>query len=165
MLKAKGDSQYRSLHQTLLKRVRCRVPTAELAEDITQEAMLRVWRASKTGEIKSAIALGRTIADNLVIDFYRRRAFASEVEVEDTLVAFHPSPEQAAISSERVRQFRDCLQDMPPLRRDVFLRRRFHGQACAQIAQDLGLTPRAVEAHISRALRDLAKVINDVHHD
>ena len=52
-----------------------------------------------------------------------------------------------------------ALATMPPLRRDVLVRRRLQGQSCAAIARELGLSPKAVEKHITRGLADLHKAM------
>jgi RNA polymerase sigma-70 factor (ECF subfamily) len=49
---------------------------------------------------------------------------------------------------------------MQPLRREVFIRRRLHGQTHAEIAEALDLTPDAVEKHIVRGMRQLCEAID-----
>jgi RNA polymerase sigma-70 factor (ECF subfamily) len=48
-----------------------------------------------------------------------------------------------------------ALKVMPPLRREVFLRRRLDGIASATIAADLQLSLAAIEKHCTRAVVDL----------
>jgi RNA polymerase sigma-70 factor (ECF subfamily) len=48
-----------------------------------------------------------------------------------------------------------AIKVMPPLRREVFLRRRLDGVACAIIAADLEMSLAAVEKHCTRAVADL----------
>jgi len=48
---------------------------------------------------------------------------------------------------------------MPPLRREVLVRRRLHQQGCREIADALSLTPKAVEKHITRGLADLRRAM------
>ena len=50
------------------------------------------------------------------------------------------------------RVFRPTLLAMPPRTRRIFLMSRLRQQTYREIAQQLGITDKAVEHHISRAL-------------
>jgi RNA polymerase sigma-70 factor (ECF subfamily) len=56
---------------------------------------------------------------------------------------------------QRVEILVGALRVMPPLRREVFMRRRLDGIAGKTIADDLGLSAAAVEKHCTRAIADL----------
>lgn len=49
---------------------------------------------------------------------------------------------------------------MSPLRRDVFIRRRLHGESRQLIAKNLGVSEEAVKKHISRAMDMLKNAIS-----
>jgi RNA polymerase sigma-70 factor (ECF subfamily) len=44
---------------------------------------------------------------------------------------------------------------MPPLRREVLIRRRLNQESCRAIGEDLSMSAKAVEKHITRGLLDL----------
>jgi RNA polymerase sigma-70 factor (ECF subfamily) len=71
-----------------------------------------------------------------------------------------PLPDQMLLHKQRLQQFVQLLEEMPPLRREVFIRRRLHGQTHAEIAEALDLTPDAVEKHIVRGMRQLCEAID-----
>ncbi|HNR29338.1 MAG TPA: sigma-70 family RNA polymerase sigma factor [Candidatus Hydrogenedentes bacterium] len=57
---------------------RRRLPMGEGAEDIAQEAALRLWRAMAEGRVRESLrAYALRLVHNLVVDEYRRRAGAS----------------------------------------------------------------------------------------
>ena len=47
----------------------------------------------------------------------------------------------------------------PPLRREVFLRRRLDEQDAATVAEALGIGRSAVEKHVTRAVADLRRAL------
>ena len=71
-----------------------------------------------------------------------------------------PSPEQALNDQQRLRALKYFLADMPELRRNVLLRRRMKGETRAQIAAALNLSEDAVKKHITRALADLQRFLD-----
>jgi len=56
---------------------------------------------------------------------------------------------------QKVEVFGKALDAMPPLRRDVFIRRRLHGHSTRQIAAELDMNEAAVEKHVVRAMEQL----------
>jgi RNA polymerase sigma-70 factor (ECF subfamily) len=153
------EQRWGPLRARLIGYLRQRLNDSAAAEDIAQETLLRVVRVARGEALESAEALAFRIADNLVIDHYRSRSGRALEPIPEDLAAKVLTPEEALVSRQRAGQLLHAIRAMPRLRREVFLRRRYHGQSCQAIAASLGLTERAVEAHIARALRDLAAII------
>ena len=71
-----------------------------------------------------------------------------------------PSPvsvtsELEALETERILDI--VMESMPAQRRKAFLLSRLHGLAYKDIAEEMGISSKTVEKHISSALRDLKK--------
>ena len=113
---------------------------------------------SRLQKLVSIYALGFRIAANLLVDHHRRDSrYVAEREEEPASQA--PLPDRVLVGRQELAILNDALAAMPPLRRDVLVRRRLQGQSCAAIARDLGLSPKAVEKHITRGLADLHKAM------
>ena len=140
----------------LLRLIRRRVRDASLSEDIVQDAYLRyLGRSGPPAE--EGWALIRTIALNLIRDHFRAGARRSFEPIDEEHPADGHTPESAVMLRERVEWFSRAVEAMPPLQRDVFIRRRLHGQSAKEAAAELGLTPAAVDQHVARALVALQK--------
>jgi len=143
---------------TLSRYVRARTDRADVVEDVVQETLSRLVHQGRIQKLVSIYALGFRIAANLVIDHHRRdRRYVAEREEEPT--SQMPLPDRILAGRQELAILKDALAAMPPLRRDVLVRRRLQGQSCAVIARELGLNPKAVEKHITRGLADLHKAM------
>lgn len=128
-----------------------------LADDVAQETLLRMIEYSRGATIENRYALGLRIAENLVNEHFRRERRWGGVELTETIASLQPSPERVVEGREAVQTLTEALRRMPRLRRDIIVRRRVRHQSCAAIAEELGLSVKAVEKHVTRGLLDLNK--------
>jgi RNA polymerase sigma factor (sigma-70 family) len=151
-----GDCEEVQLREALQRFVDGRLRDRDAGEDIVQETYVRLYDYRRTRPVADVGAFCFTIARNLVHDHFRRRRAAPQTtELADTLACPQPRAEEILDYRQRVEILVRALGVMPPLRREVFLRRRLDGLPCATIAADLGLSIAAVEKHCTRALADL----------
>lgn len=152
------EEDWAAVAATLGRYVRARTRRADLVEDVVQETLSRLILQSRQQSLVSVYAMGFRIAANLLVDHHRRDSrYTAEPEEETASQA--PLPDRVLSGRQELELLSKILAGMPPLRRDVIVRRRLHGQSCASIARDLGLSPKAVEKHITRALADLHKAM------
>ena len=156
-----GDApaeDWRAIASTLRRYVRARTSRADVVEDVVQETLSRLVHQGRVQKLLSVYALGFRIAANLLVDHHRRdRRYVAEREEEPASQA--PLPDRVLAGRQELAVLQQALATMPPLRRDVLVRRRLQGQSCAAIARELGLSPKAVEKHITRGLADLHKAM------
>ena len=148
-------AQRRDLYQFIVRRTRD--PAA--AEDLVQETFERLLAYERARMIADRAALGYRIALNLVRDHFRRSKRRPVEVLDDEIPCEAPAPEQILMHRQKVEVFGKALDAMPPLRRDVFIRRRLHGHSLRQIADELSLSEAAVEKHVVRALEQLHREI------
>lgn len=147
-----------ALASALTRYVRARTKRTDLIEDVVQETLSRLVQQCRDRRPVSVYALGFRIAANLLVDHHRRdRRYAGEPEEQQP--SDSPLPDRVAASRQELSILSAALDAMPPLRRDVFVRRRLHGQSCAAIASELELSLKAVEKHITRGLADLHQAL------
>lgn len=149
---------------TLLRRVkrllRRRGATAEDAEDLVQEAVLRLHvYASAGNEIRSPESFVARTALNLAIDA-ARHAHANLYEAtsveELTIIDTQPRPEEVFAAEERLIRMKDTLDRVSPRTREVFFMHRLQGFSHAEIASRLGISKSTIEKHIASAVTTLA---------
>jgi len=138
------------------------------AEDVTQEAFLRLWRQG--GEVpadKVAPWLAH-VTRNLCIDQCRRRAAArrhlgvADPDAMDSLASTagaDDDPLRNLDLDDRQRQLVDALQTLPAETRSVMLMHYYEGRKLADIAVALGKSVSAVKVQVHRARHSLRLAI------
>ena len=128
------------------------------AEDVTQEAMMRLWKTAadwRPGEAKVSTWLHR-VATNLCIDRLRKRRRAGPPLDE---VAEPPDPAPGAvaqlIAADRASAVSGALNALPDRQQAAIRLRHFEGLSNPDIAAALDVSVEAVESLLSRARRTL----------
>lgn len=131
------------------------------AEDVTQEAMTRLWRAAPQWREEGARVstwLYR-VTVNLCIDRRRRLKGPGRAERLDLL----PEPadpradvDATLMQSERARALAEALAELPERQRVAVVLRHIEGLANPDIAAILGVSVEAVESLTARGRRALA---------
>lgn len=149
---AEDAALHKALHGFVTGRMRDRTE----GEDIVQETYVRLYDYRRTRTITDAAAFCFAVARNLVHDHFRRlRALPPAAELAEDIACPQPRAEEVLDYRERVDILVRALKVMPPLRREIFLRRRLDGIPGATIAADLGMSQAAIDKHCTRALADL----------
>ncbi len=153
-----AENLWARVQRDQLKRfVAGKVRDESVREDVIQETLARLVNYTRANPVANMGGLARTIAKNLINDHFRRKQLYPTQPLEDYIPCDDPLQEQVVMHKQRLEQFSRQLADMPPLRREVLVRRRLRGESHEQIARDLNLTVEAVEKHMSRALRQLCR--------
>ncbi|NLS25196.1 putative RNA polymerase sigma factor FecI [Sphingomonas sp. S2M10] len=145
-----------ALRAALHRFVRSRLQDPHDGEDIVQETYIRLYDYRRSRAVADVGAFCFAVARNLVWDHFRRlRAQPRHAELAEDIACPQPCAEEVLDYRQRVEILVRALRVMPPLRREIFLRRRLDGVAVAIIAADLGMSVAAVEKHCVRAVADL----------
>jgi len=148
-------AQRPSLIARLVKMVRCRAT----AEELAQEAYVRVSQAMRGGEVEHVQPFLYRTAHNLALDHLRAHrvrgiiedAKASESAVLD-VAALTPTPETFALDAERLEALECALAELPLRARQIVLLSRVHGLSHEQIARRLNVSKSTVEKDTRLAL-------------
>ncbi len=142
----------------LMKVCRRRGRSQEEAEDLIQEAFLRLHEYCRKAEVRDEEAfLARTVS-NLAINEYRRERIVSfshetveDLEQSIGLSDASPGPERICAAQQRLDEITKTLGAVSERTCQIFLAQRA-GYSYEEIAADLGITPRTVQKHIARAM-------------
>jgi RNA polymerase sigma factor (sigma-70 family) len=142
-----------------LKRfLRHRGRSDEDADDLIQEAFLRLEIYSREHEVLEPEGfLVRAVA-NLSVDKYRHDGVLEVIEkpVEDLeIFDSSPRPDEVCAARERLDRLMAGLEQLSPKTREVLIARRYEGLSCPEIAKRLGITVSAVEKRLARAMLHL----------
>ena len=145
--------------------VRFRVPTREVAEDVTSEVFLKALRA--LGRYDPRRSAPRTwllrIARNAVTDYLRslRRKGSLHISLDRVpdLVSRGPSQEERLLREEQLRRLFNAAATLRPADQEILSLRYGAGLGNMEIAEALKITSNAVAVRIHRALARLKAAV------
>ncbi len=126
------------------------------AEDVTQEALLRLWRIApdwRRGEAKVTTWLYRVTA-NLCTDRLRRRR-GTDLDSVPEIADERPSVEASMQRKARAEALQAALMRLPDRQRQAVVLRHIEGLDNPEIARIMDLGLRAVESLTARGKRAL----------
>lgn len=131
----------------------------EAAEDVLSETFLKAWEYVRehAGEVRHLRAFLYRIADNLIIDFYRKRAKSAvplTEEMEETL----PVDARIAESADRALAGEAMAAMLKRLRsetRELLVMRYIDDLSIGEIAELTGKKKNAVYVALHRAVKEL----------
>lgn len=132
------------------------------AEDVAQEAMLRLWRNAATLELGPGGVRPwlRRVVSNLAIDRIRSSRKTSVVaEVPEQPVA--ASQATGLESADLSRRVQEALGELPERQRQALVLFHFEGLSQIEVGQSLGVSDEAVELLLARARRTLKAALRD----
>jgi RNA polymerase sigma-70 factor (family 1) len=132
------------------------------AQDIAQDTFLRLWEKRNEIKLETVKYLLFTIANNMFLNRLEhqkvRLKFASNFKGN----TMSESPDFELEMKEFDQRLQNALAGLDDKKRTVFLMNRIDGITYNQIAENLGLTVKAVEKRMEKALAFLRKKI-EVH--
>jgi len=131
------------------------------AEDIAQEALLRLWRIApdwRQGEAKVTTWLYRVTA-NLCTDRHRRARRQVALEAAGDPPDPAPGAVAAMTGAERALALETALQALPERQRQAVVLRHIEGFANPEIARIMDIGVEAVESLTARGKRRLAEIL------
>jgi RNA polymerase sigma factor (sigma-70 family) len=161
----------RLFHQegrSLVRLARLFVDDRDAAEDLVQEAFLRLARsAHRITDIDRAPAYLRSIVLNLARD-HNRRGLVSlrhhSTSIRPTSVgaqrADDASTPDLLVQSEDHRIVIEAVRSLPVRQRDCITLRYFEELGIDAIATTLGLSPNSVKTHLQRGLAGLERSLS-----
>ncbi len=130
------------------------------AEDVVQEAMLRLWKIApdwRQGEAKISTWLYRVVS-NLCTDRLRRRRNVSIdaiAEPEDE----RPGAEEQLTQAARMKALDAALAQLPERQRQAVVLRHIEGVSNPEIAAIMEISTEAVESLTARGKRALSQAL------
>jgi RNA polymerase sigma-70 factor (ECF subfamily) len=129
------------------------------AEDVVQEAMLRLWRMApdwRPGEAQVSTWLYRVVS-NLCLDRKRaqRRRPTATLEDAPDLAATGPDAVTRLMQDQRMAALNAALADLPDRQRQAVVLRHIEGLTNPEIAKILEIGVEAVESLTARGKRAL----------
>jgi len=145
-------------HAELLSFLRSKVACRDTAADLVQESYVRVLTLQQKEKLQEPRALLYKVANNLVIDQYRRAAVRQHTPIDELEESQHPpaplhqQPDQALASMQMIQAFVATIEALPPRCREAFVLHIFDEMPQAKVAERMGVSVSMVEKHVVRGM-------------
>lgn len=131
----------------------------ELATDVAQESFIKIWEKNPelvNGNVK---ALLFKIAGDLLISHIRKQQVIQKYKAISMADELCESPDEVMHYKELLKNYESALEKLPEKQRTVFLMSRMDGLKYKEIADQIGISMKAVEKRMNYALDTLKKAI------
>lgn len=153
-------------HQKLYFFILYKIRSEYIAEEVVQMAFTKLWQCRKTLQEEYTISTQLfRIANTILIDFLRkynnRDAVTASLDGLDIEEGVDSTNEKVS-GAELQKRISEAVNDLPPVRKQVFEMSREQGMSYREIAATLSVSSRTVETHIYKALKQIKKHISMV---
>lgn len=160
--KAVFEQVYEMHHEKLYCYILKKTSSNYIAEEVVQLAFIKLWNYKHSLSIDIPIeAQIFRIAKTSLIDLLRKNA--NQRKLADNYKDLVPFEDENVMSALMKKEMGErismVIEEMPLIRKKVFKLSREAGLSNKEIAEQLLLTPKNVENHISKAIRQIKKAL------
>lgn len=157
------DSFYTSNVKALRNYIYYKFGDAEQSDDVVQESFIRLWKNCAKVTLDTAKGYLFKVATNLSTSLkrsekvhlkYTERAVRSDKDDE--------SPEFIILEKEFMEKLTSAISSLPEKQREVFLMNRVEKKTYKEIAEISGVSVKAIEKSMHKALVKLREKIGDI---
>lgn len=146
------------LFQNILRLVK----EEDVAKEVLQDLFLKIWESRSTIDPqKSFRSYLYKIAENLVYDHFRK--VSRDKKLTENLVisalANQSSTEETGVYEESLHLIQKAIEQLPPVRRQVYMLCKLEGKSYDEIASSLAISTSTISDHIVKANRFIKKFV------
>jgi RNA polymerase sigma-70 factor (ECF subfamily) len=160
------EKTYKSLFdthsKTLFNFIYYKCGDTEQAEDVVQEAFIKLWNNCSNVIFEKARSFLFTVARNLFLNEVAHKKIVLQHKSNLAPDRTDETPEFLLEEQEFMVKLKKVIADLPEKQREVFLLSRIDKKKYSEISDILGISVKAVEKRMSQALIILRKQLGDI---
>jgi len=135
----------------------------EDAKEIVQNAFYKLWK--KRSKLATDININAylfSMVKNECLDYLKhqkvKKQYKNQIEKDINLInqeSLQNNPSLLLIEKELHNKVNNLIDQLPPACKDIFIKSRFNGLKHREIAEELSISQKTVEAQITKALKFL----------
>lgn len=157
-------SEYQAVFNEHFKAIRnfiyFKTSDPDMADDLAQDTFVKLWENRAKIDRRTIKAYLYTIAGNLSINQLKRQQLKYKFARSREMRVDEQTPEYLAQMKEYEEKLQKVLASIPDGSREVFLMNRLEDMKYREIAERLGISVKAVEKRMSRALQIIREKLN-----
>jgi len=160
------ETLFRSFYEPLCRYACQFVENMETAEEIVQDLFYTIWKERQNLQIFTSVNgyLYRSVKNRSLqyVEKVRVRDEYQKMYDESAMIETF-TPQEALEYKELEEYIQETLRHLPDRRQKIFRMNRMEGKKYNEIAEELHLSVKTVEAEISKALRELRNKYNSIY--
>lgn len=135
----------------------------EQAHDVTQEAFIKLWENCSKVTLDKAKSFLYTVANNTLLNQIAHNKVVLEYSKNNAPVSATGENPEFIMEEEQFKvKLQNAIASLSEAQRTAFLMHRVDGKKYSEIAEELGISVKAVEKRIHIALTELRKEIDNI---
>lgn len=135
---------------------------SDKAQDFVQEAFVRLWTNCSKVIYEKAKSYLFTIGNNLFLDDYSHQKVVLKHQKLQVKSSTNETPEYLLEEQEFLEKLQKAISNLPEKQRVVFLMNRIDKKKYKEIAEELGISVKAIEKRMTLALKELRTQIKGI---
>ncbi|MGY3792692.1 RNA polymerase sigma factor [uncultured Aquimarina sp.] len=133
-----------------------------LAEDIIQDAFIKLWKNCKKVVFYKAKSYLFTVANNNLLNHIAHKKVVLKYEQKPHSDLNNQDPQFIIEEKEFMAKLKKAIDDLPEKQRETFLLSRIDKKSYKEIAEMTGVSVKAIEKRIHYALVSLREKLGDI---
>jgi RNA polymerase sigma-70 factor (family 1) len=134
----------------------------EKSEDLSQEALIKLWENCKTVIFEKAKSYLYTIGQRLMINHIRHQKVVLNFAKDNNVSSTQEDPEFTLREKEFEVILEKAISELSDIQRETFLMNRMDKMSYTEIAETLGISVKAVEKRMHNALENLKNKVKEL---
>jgi RNA polymerase sigma-70 factor (family 1) len=133
------------------------------AEELVQDVFMKVW--DKRFDLKEELSFKSyifTIAFNIIRKHFVKKVMTAKYFEQQICEDIDFSTDQNIDYQSTKKNIDLIIEQLPPKRKEVFIKSRFEGCTVKEIAEELGTSPKTVENQLGEALKFIREHLGKV---
>lgn len=156
------ESIFHNYSETLRNFLYYKCGDIQQAEDIVQDAFIKLWNNCTKVFYEKAKSYLYTIANNAFLNEVAHKKVVLQHQKSNIKSSTNETPEFLLEEEEFMKKLNKAIADLPHRQREVFLLSRIDKKKYSEIADIIGISVKAVEKRMSQALLVLRDKIGDI---
>ncbi len=153
---------YNDIGQTVWRFIYYKCGDEAQADDLVQEAFIKLWNNCAKVAKEKARSFLFTVANNAFLnEVAHKKVVLRHAQMSPTKVD-NQSPEFILEEKQYNKKLQDAISNLTEAQRTAFLLNRIEGMKYTEIAEHLNISVKAVEKRMSQALKALRTEIKNI---
>jgi RNA polymerase sigma factor (sigma-70 family) len=147
---------YHELHAKLFRFFLKKTFLHDTAKDLTQQCFVRLWLYRESLSLEHPLEKQIfIIAKSLLINHLKKEATQKKAYAAHGRTVVTEVQPAGDVQFEQTDAVSAAIDTLPPVRKQIMILKTFHGRSNKEIAQQLEISVKTVEDHVTKSFRQL----------